>query len=152
MENPNQIVMETVWSWRKPGLAPEKTVSTRKKRSLVMFGVMICAATVLILVLHQVIFAIFLYSLSGLILVGGFFVPPVFRFFDRLGQRLTYIVGKSITYLLLVPFYYLCFFPRRLLLMLSGKDPMQRRWKTDSDSYWVDRQSHENIDNYRRQY
>ena len=148
----NQTVMEAVWPWRKPDLEFRKGSRRRKIRSLVMFGVVFCVASLLVFIMNHLWFGVVLYSLSGLILAGGFFVPPVYYLFDWLGQRLTYIVGTSTTYLLLVPFYYLCVLPRRLLLMLSGKDPMQRRWETDSDSYWADRQSPENIDNYKRQY
>lgn len=60
--------------------------------------------------------------------------------------------GKGITFLLLVPFFYLVFVPGRLLLALSGRDPLNRRFPSDEPSYWVKRAPGISPAHYKKQY
>lgn len=77
------------------------------------------------------------WSISGFLFLCGLLTPRVFRKIER-GLRIFAIwVGRILTVLLLVPFYYLVFFPGRLLFKLSGKDPMTRDCPTRQDTYWI---------------
>jgi hypothetical protein len=67
-------------------------------------------------------------------------------------EYLTKFVSIIVTWLLLVPFYYLCFVPGRLIQLLSGKDPMERRFPGKVPSYWKKYNSHPDPQHWKRQY
>jgi CBS domain containing-hemolysin-like protein len=95
---------------------------------------------------------LFLYFVSAIIAVCGFLLPKAFAALERTGQKLAHVVGVILTWLLLMPFFYLCFAPARLILKLSGKDPMARRYKRDCPSYWEDHKPPTASQSYTRQY
>lgn len=94
--------------------------------------------------------------LSGfavLVLVSGLWIPAVFALFERLGRGAAAVVGVVLTWSLLVPFFYLFFTPARLWLGLRGKDPLQRRFSSDADTYWVPhRAPRSGVASYGKQY
>jgi len=113
--------------------------TTRRWRAVIQSLVIAGIATVLILVFHHYTFGLILYSLSAVVLISGLFIPPVFKALDQFGRWLAKGVGIGLTWLLLTPFYFLCMLPGRLILLMIGRDPMQRRWKRHQDSYWTNR-------------
>lgn len=88
---------------------------------------------------HHLILGGVLYALGTVTLVAGLFVPPLHAAITRFGGWLGRMVGTGMTWLLLVPFFYLFFTTARVFLTLSGKDPLTRRWDRAAKSYWVDR-------------
>ncbi len=92
------------------------------------------------------------WTLAAIVLVSGLFIPPVFAAIERFGRWLGKWVGEGLTWGLLTPFFYLCFCPMRLGLILKGKDPLQRRLHTGDPSYWVERKPTADISQYRKQF
>lgn len=125
--------------------------TTRRWRAVIQSLVIAGVATVLTLVFHHYIFGLTLYCLSAVFLISGLFIPPVFNALDKLGRWLAKVVSIGLTWLLLTPFYFLCMFPGRLILLMIGRDPMQRRWEHHRDSYWTDRKPTD-PSSYTRQY
>ena len=80
------------------------------------------------------------------------FVPPAFAAIEGFGKKLGVWVGTGLTYLLLVPFFYLVFVPGRLVLALMGKDPMQREFPTKEASCWSPRRTKMDEAHYRKQF
>jgi len=113
--------------------------TTRRWRAVIQSMVIAGVATVMTLVWRHYTFGLLLYGLSALVLISGLFIPPVFNALDQFGRWLAKGVGIGLTWLLLTPFYFLCMWPGRLILLLIGRDPMQRRWQRQQDSYWTDR-------------
>lgn len=93
-----------------------------------------------------------MYCFSAVILICGFLAPKAFDALERLGQKLAHAVALALTWILLMPFFYLCFAPARLILMLMGKDPMQRHFEPNRSSYWVDHKPPTTSQPYTRQY
>lgn len=93
-----------------------------------------------------------LYGVSSVMLVSGLFIPVLFHRIEKLGQALGRVVSTGITWILLVPLFYLVFVPGRLILKLRGLDPMCRQFPTDASTYWVPRKPVVNIDEYKRQF
>jgi hypothetical protein len=91
-------------------------------------------------------------ALAAVTLVGGLFIPPLFRAIERFGQWLGKTVGLVLTWGLLVPFYYLCFVPARIALKLRGVDPMHRECPTSMSTYWIRRPPVRSMDQYRKQH
>lgn len=92
------------------------------------------------------------WALAGIVLVSGLFIPPLFAAIEGFGKRLGKWVGAVLTWGLLVPFYYLCFFPLHLIQKCQGKDPLQRRLHAGEPTYWTPRKPVGNIAQYRKQF
>jgi hypothetical protein len=97
-------------------------------------------------------FARIIWGLAGLILVLGLVAPPAYRPVHRFGQWLGRAVGALLTWVLLVPFYFLVFTPGALLLRLQGRDPMHRRLRDSKYTCWIRRTRPAQADTYRRQF
>jgi hypothetical protein len=134
-----------------PPAAADAGQASRHRRALIQVGVGAGIATFLFLVGHHVKLALFLYGISALFLISGFFIPPLYHVLDRIGRLLGKWAGIGLTWLLLIPFYYLCVFPGRLILLLMGKDPLLRRREHSQISYWTDRKPSDS-NSYTRQY
>lgn len=150
--NSEQHVAQVVWPWRTPPQASATGVWPRRRRVLLQCAVTAVIATLLTWWLGRYRLGLFLYCLSAVILVCGFLAPKVFDTLERLGQKLAHIVALALTWILLMPFFYLCFAPARLILKLTGKDPLHRRFERNRSSYWMDHKPPIAPQPYTRQY
>jgi len=139
-----------MWPWKSAGAVTSKTVS-HLMAALLQATVACAVATFLVFYKHHVVLGSVLYGLGALILIGGLFVPPLYAAFTRFGKWLGHIVGVGTTWLLLVPFYYLFFTTARLFLLMSGKDPLTRRFDRNATTYWADRRPHTDDKHFLRQ-
>lgn len=93
------------------------------------------------------------WSLAGLVLIGGWFVPPLFHAFEKFGQLLARWVAGGLTWGLLVPFFYLAFTFGRMVLLMRGIDPMDRKYpEPDRATFWVPRPPVPSMEQYRKQH
>lgn len=134
-------VSQVVWQWQKPtGDASAKAVG--KDRTLLKAGaqvlVMVAVASLLGFRFGHRIAPILLLGLAAYVLVTALFVRRAYAAFERGVGMFARGVGVALTWLLLVPFFYLAFVPGRLVLMLRGKDLMNRKFPSNEPSYWVD--------------
>jgi hypothetical protein len=93
-----------------------------------------------------------LWGVSGVLLISGLFIPPVFNRIEQFGRWFGKWAGQVITWVLLVPVFYLVFVPGRLILKARGIDPMCRKFPTDAPTYWVPRKPVTNLEEYKRQF
>ena len=147
-------VQQTVWMWDKPPVPPESADAARKQRAFIQFCVMFIVASLIVVVSKSshLWLPLFIYLLSILVAIGGYWVPPLFEAFERFGKFLAKVVGAVLTYILLVPFFYLCFVPGRFILQAMGKDPLRRKWSKESATYWTEKQTPEGVERYKRQF
>ena len=100
---------------------------------------------------HVVAPAIIL-TLSTGVALCAVFAPAAYQvlhgFFLRVGHK----VGLVLSYLLLVPLFYLFFVPARLLRALTGSDPLRLSAKAARDTYWTPRPVDADPERYRKQY
>ena len=147
-----QHVAQVVWPWRTPPKASATGVWTRRRRVLLQCAVTAAIATLLTWWLGRYRLGLFLYCFSAVILVCGFLAPKAFDAMERLVQKLAQTLALALTWTLLMPFFYLCFAPARLILALMGKDPMQRHFEPNHSSYWVAHKPPATPQPYTRQY
>lgn len=88
--------------------------------------------------LEYYIMACVVSCLAVLVLFSARFVPVFFIGVERVIAVTARLVGSGVTWLLLVPFFYLCFVPGRLILLMSGKDPLNRKIEKDRQTYWTE--------------
>ncbi len=91
-------------------------------------------------------------GIGVVVLLSGLLVPALFLKLEQGGRWLGKAAGVGLTWLLLVPMYYLVFAPGRLLLMMTGKDPMARKFPTNEKTYWIARKPVASPDEYKRQF
>jgi hypothetical protein len=142
-------VTDVVWPCEK---SLKQSTPKNKKHDLIQFGIMCFAATILLLFFRHLVLSIIIYFLSFLVLIGIFICPSILRFFNLLAKATSGIIAKLLSCLLLVPFYFLCFFPGHIILSIICKDPLNRKFEKNSTSYWILKQQKEEIDEYKVQY
>ena len=122
-----------------------------KTRTTIQFLVMVTIAILLYSVLKHIVPAIIVGSLSIVILISGLFFKSIFLMIEKFGKSLGKWVGIGITWLLLVPLFYLVFFPGRLILGLMKKDPLDRKFPSPSKTCWSEKKAKTNSEeSYRR--
>ena len=136
--------------WKQP--AKSAPAAPNRLTAVIQAGVILALATLLLLFKKHPVLCITLYVIGTLLMIGGLFIPPLYRLFDHVGKWLGRVVGKALTWLLLVPFFFLCFPFARLVLRLRGIDPMTRNCDRQTASYWIDRKPVTDTAHYTRQY
>lgn len=86
------------------------------------------------------------------ILACGLFIPPAFKAIERFFLKFGEWVGTGMTWLLLVPFFYLCFVPARMIQELTGKDPLNLKFKANVSTYWIPRKPVTDLSQYEKQH
>ncbi|MGD9612659.1 MAG: hypothetical protein AB7V22_07115 [Kiritimatiellia bacterium] len=145
-------VAAVVWAWRDPAAAAGPAAPAPAGAALRQAAVMAVVGAGLFFGLEHRAMGIVVWSLAGVVLAAGLFLPAVFFAFERLGRQLGKGVGVLLTWGLLVPFYYLCFGTLRLAQKIGGKDPLCRKFPSDEPTYWTPRQPVRDMAQYRKQF
>ena len=61
-------------------------------------------------------------------------------------------IGWVMSHVLLAVVFYAVFTPIGLIMRLTGRDPMQRRFDPNAESYWIPRQGEKSRTDYFRQF
>lgn len=77
-------------------------------------------------------------SISAMLLLIGFLLPPLARRFHILWMMLAGALGWINSRILLTLLFYLVFTPYGVISRVTGRDPLNRRGAT-RDSYWIPR-------------
>jgi len=146
-------VSATIWPWvTAAGQTGAAAGGARRRQALIQACVMTAIAAVMAFVVKHPAMAVVVCVLATVVLLSGLFVPPVFAAIERFGAWLGKAVGLALTWILLVPFFVLCFIPGRLILAVRGVDPMQRKLNKDTKTYWTSTPRRSTPDYYRKQY
>ncbi|HOW98702.1 MAG TPA: hypothetical protein P5567_05920 [Kiritimatiellia bacterium] len=131
-------VSAVVWPWCRAKASQDPAAAARALRHKALIQAIVTAVVgaALYFLFKHALAAYIVWGIAAFVLVTGFLVQPVFRAMDRLMQRFGIAVGTGLTYLLLVPFFYLVFMPGRLLMNVLGKDPLRLARATASPSCW----------------
>jgi hypothetical protein len=77
------------------------------------------------------------FPLAALFAVFAYAAPGVLAPLNRLWAKFGHLLHTIISPLLLGILFYLCIVPIGLLMRLSGKDPMRRKFDPAEKSYWI---------------
>lgn len=146
-----KAVAAVVWNWRGTGAAPRGAASG-VAAALKQAAVMGVVGAGLYFWLERRALGVAVWGLAGVVLATGLFLPPAFAAIERFGRWLGKGVGVFLTWLLLVPFYYLCFGALRLAHALGGRDPLGRKFPSDEPTYWTPRKPIRDVAQYRKQF
>jgi hypothetical protein len=154
MSRTQKKVYEAVWPWRSRTAGGDSGAAEtpRPRRVLCEAAVTTAVALVLWLVFHKTVMAVIVFSLAVLVFVGGLWMHSLYRVFRKAGLRLARGVGIGLSWVLLLPFFYLCFPFGRLLFALGRRDLMHREFLPEDQTYWSVHRPLPEADRYRRQY
>ena len=91
-------------------------------------------------------------GIAAFLLVAGLWMPTVFRRIERAVGALAAGVGVLLTWVLLLPLFYLVFTPGRLILKVRGKDPLRREFPGSDTTFWIPHRSRTDEADYRKQF
>jgi hypothetical protein len=160
VEKDNQrSVSRTVWNWRcaEPGSSP---VGPRtgldphglRRAAVQQAAIKAVVGAILFLVVHHRVLALVVWGLAVVIALTAGIHPPAYRPLHRFGAWLGRTVGFLLIYVLLVPFFYLFFFPVAVILRLQKRDPMCRGLRPAHLTYWIPRRYESTPLDYERQF
>ena len=150
---PPRRVMQATWNWQsRADTVPGGPAGGLRRSALIQSVVMGLIGAFLLFGLNHLLFARIIWGLAGLVLILGLAIPTAYRPIHAFGQWLGRVVGQGLTYVLLVPFFYLFFTPVALLLRLQGRDPLHRGFRDPQWTYWLARSPKEPGENIDKQF
>lgn len=127
------------WKWQyQRGRAGTSRKTSRMGRLTVQTVIALAASVIIAFFFHRLMLAGTVAGIGSFILFCGLFIPRLYAAIERLIGKFAFSVGQALTWILLVPFYYFCFLPARMLLLLKKHDPMKRAWDSTAPTYWSD--------------
>ena len=151
-------VSKAVWPWQEPGQAGKgNAVQARRVRAGLQFAGMLAVSCVFYLMdrwagARTLPASVFVFCLALFALISGLVAPALFDVFDRFLRGLGKVVGVALAWLLLAPFFLLIFAPAGVFLILRGKDPMKRDFRSSDTTFWIKREARKTPETYRKQY
>lgn len=151
IQDTQRTIAAAIWPWRdREKNKADATALGRRHRVCVQAVVGLTAGAVMLL-LHWHRMGTVAVCVASTLFVVGRLVPGLYDAFDGTILRVARIFGQGLTWVLLVPFFYLCFLPGRLVLMAKRKDPMCRKCPSNEATFWVKRPARR-PDHFTRQY
>jgi len=146
-------VSAAIWPWCNPPVRNSAEEKAKiRKRALIQSSVGVLVGYFFALAMHKPVAAVVILVIAVWIFVSGLFIPVAFTktevFFAKFGRG----VGAALTWILLVPFFYLCFLPGHGLLALLRKDPLKLKFPSDEPTYWEDRPPVIDVNDFKKQY
>lgn len=141
------------WHWRALGTPPPaKVPMPMSTKALIQAPIMALVGYGIYRWTGHLVGPAIVWTLAAAVLIGGLFIPPLFRAVEHFGAWLAKWVILILNYGLLVPFFYLCFVPGRLILKLQNIDPMNRAYPDARPSFWIARKPVADMAQYRKQH
>jgi hypothetical protein len=150
-----EVRSRSVLDWQVDPRRPARASSARpllRRSAMIQAAVMAAVGIALYFLLGHRLVARIVWGLGGLFLLLGLLAPAAYLPLHRFGRWLGRVVGALLLYLLLVPFFFLFFFPVSILLRLQGRDPMCRRMRPVGLTYWLPRLRRSDASHYQRQF
>lgn len=133
-------VSQAIWPWCKdPGNNPGHEQGTTLRRAVFQALVGGIAGALVFFFTARRAIAFVVWAIALFLLTTGIVLPRFYRLIDKGMQRFGHAVGVALTYLLLVPFYYLIFVPGHGLMRLLGRDPLKMRFPDKNPTAWSPR-------------
>jgi hypothetical protein len=151
----SHTVVEIVWNWRAaedPLLHRNAERAELRRRALLQGSVMVAVGALVFFLLGHRTVGLVVWGLAVLVLGLGLAVPAAYRPLNRFGEWLGRIVGALLTFLMLVPLFYLVFLPVSAFLRMKGHDPMSRGRREMNQTCWIPRRRPVATDAYARQF
>jgi hypothetical protein len=91
-------------------------------------------------------------SVGALVAILGFTVPRAIRPVFIALMVINYPIGWVVTHIVMAVIFYLVVTPLAVIMKLSGRDPMERRFEPTAKTYWKPRPTETESSRYFRQF
>jgi len=145
-------VSKTTWPWVEETAATAPKPPATRGRAALQFCLMLVIAVFIRWKFDKQVLPLIIVALATFVLVSGLFFPAVFLAVDGVMRAFGRVVGTALTWILLVPFFFICFVPARIILRLRGSDPMKRVFPSDEATHWVPHAGRRDLSHYRKQF
>ena len=145
-------VTAVVWRWKEAGAVPSAKAHSKPALRAVIQAAIVGGIGWFALSRGHKGMAIFLISVAAFLFISGLFIPWLFLAFEKFGKKFGQWFGSALTWLLLVPTFFIVFFPGHLFLWLTRQDPMKLKFPSNEETYWIPRPPVEKIDQYTKQF
>ena len=142
-----------IWNWRQEKGEKERQAQLAKDRLHgAIQGMIGLGVGVLVFLFWHRILSYFIFAIAGLVSSFALFSTAfLYQYVKKAVTFVSYWIGTAVTWLLLLPFYYLFFTPFHFLFRLGKKDTMERALDKDAATYWRDR-AEPSEETYERQF
>jgi hypothetical protein len=126
-----------IWNWRSVAAVQEVGAARSARRRGVIQGAVggLVGAAFWLLGWHG--FASVAFVLAGLVATAALLSPlGLYAGIHRLIEATGHAVGVGLSWLLLVPFFYLFFAPFGSLFRRGRRDRLRRRYEAEAETYW----------------
>ena len=152
-ESQQQYRSNPVWDWRNQNDKAGRLESGKLRiRAAVSVVVLSLIAALLYYRFHREIMACIPLGIAAIFLLCIAFCVPCLAAIEKGVGHFATGVGTAITWILLVPFFYLVFVSLRLILVITRQDPMFRKANHSASTYWTDRNHIADKANLERQF
>lgn len=148
-----KAVSRVIWPWvRADESVGSENVHAIRVRAGLQFLVSMAAAAFLWWFFGHEVAGIVVLCLGLWILVSGLFLQKAFLTMEKYVGIFAHHVGVVLTWLLLVPFFYLCFFPGHLMIRMFRRDPLRLKLSSSEPTYWTPRAPVTDPEHFKRQF
>ena len=125
-----------IWNWAEAPCRDERSVSRTRLRGSLQAGVGIAVAGLMFWFGSQFIAGVIL-TIASFILLSALLSPKgIYSVVDGIFVALGRVVGRGLTWFLMVLIFYLVFLPYGLLFRRGKRDSMRRAFDTGASTYW----------------
>jgi hypothetical protein len=128
---------EVIWRWREPTLQASGQGASKARIAGTIQGFIGAGVAVAIYLLWSHTIGTIVFSISAATLLSALVSPlGLYRIIDGVFRSLGTYTGRMLTWLTLVPMFYLFFLPFGLLFRRGRRDRMKRFFEPNEASYW----------------
>lgn len=152
MKEPFQpsLVSRTVWPWQESSKTEERRLSSLSHQLIPLIAALTISG--LFYYIDHAKMAVFVTGMALFIFFCSRHWPWGHTLMEKFFRRLSLYTGQIVTWLLLLPFFYICFSSGRVIQKISRRDPMHRNFARSAKSYWHKRQNAPAAEHYKRQF
>ncbi len=130
-----------IWNWQSPETKPAVGSGARRTKGVLQGVVGLVVGTLLYFFVSEHM-GMLAWSVSSFILISAALSPDgAYAAIERVLDWLVDTVGTVVTWLVMVPIFYLIFLPFGMLFRRGQNDAMKRYYDDGAKTYWVTRAS-----------
>lgn len=149
-----RAVLATVWPWKNPAspVPNHAPAAHRHSQTTIPFCIGLTIGLLMLIKFHKPVLGTIVLCATLAMLICALWFPAAHSMILRVLNRFAERVGTALTWILLTPFFYLCFTTGRISMRLTGKDPLELAFPSPRPSFWTPVPPVTNPAHYTRQY
>ena len=143
---------EVVWNWKAREQNGRLSNSELRKKGILPITLTLIIGSLFRFYLEWHHSSIVVYGFCAFFVLVTLFLPGWLLKIEKFMLTFGKWVGTVLTWILLLPFFFVAFVPLRLMQMLSKSDPLKKKYDASLQSYWLERDLENQRSNIEKQY